>query len=218
MLSIRVDVKAALAGLKEIRAEQIPYAVSRAINSAAYESREALLANVISKYKFKSNTAWVRGSRAGKNGWFFVEPSLKTHLTATVSTNPLNTYQYLYREGTTPGLKVARKRYLAVPLGELQKRIIPPDLRPKAVMATFGFIVGKEGHQFIAVRSTKARFGIIATGARYKGIQLLYLLVPLVRIQGQKIVDMEAIVKATVARVFPEAFKIEMANAIRTAR
>lgn len=218
MLSIRVDVAAALSSLKEIRAEQIPYAVSRAINSAAFESREALLTNVFAKYKFKSNTAWVRGSRAGKNGWFFVEPSLKTHLTAIVSTNAQYTYQYLYREGSTPGLKIARKRYLAVPLGNLQQRVIPPDLRPKAIMDSgFGFIVGKGSEKFIAVRSAKKGFGLLATGARYKGLQLLYILVPLVRIQGQKITDMEGIVKATVARVFPEAMKVEMANAIRTA-
>jgi hypothetical protein len=219
MLSIRVDVEAALASLKEIRADQIPFAVSRSINSAAYESREALLQNVFAKYKFKSNTAWVRGSRTGRNGWFFVEPSNKRALTAIVSTNAQYTYQYLYREGSTPGLKVARKRYLAVPLGNLQQRLIPPDLRPKAVMDSgFGFIVGKGTEKFIAVRNTKKGFGLLATGPRYKGLQLLYILVPLVRIRGQKITDMETIVRATVARVFPEALKVEMANAIRTAR
>ena len=219
MISIKVDINAAVASLQQVREDQLPFAISRALNSAAYESREALLTNVITKYKFKSNTAWVRGSRTGRNGWFFVEPSTKAHLAALVSTNPQYTYQYLYREGTTHGIKIARIRYLAVPLGNLQQRIIPADLRPKALIDSgFGFIVGAGGEKFIAVRSTKKGWGMLATSKRYQGLQLLYVLVPMVRIHAQKITDMETTVRSTVARVFPEALRVEMANAIRTAR
>jgi hypothetical protein len=221
MLSIRVDVAAALASLQNIRTEQIPFATSRAINKCAFESREALLAKVKTVYKFRTGTSWLRGGGVAGKGWFFIEPGTKTNLTAIVSTDPQYTYLYLYRESGLGGVKRPRVgKYLAVPLGRLKERPggIPADLRPKALLAGgFGFIVGAGNERFIAVRSKKKGWGLIATGKRYAGLELLYVLIPLVRVQGQKIVDMGAIVKATVERVFPGAFRAEMENAIRTA-
>lgn len=221
-LRIKVDVRGALAGLEEIQYGQLPFAISRAINKTALDTREVLLSRVLSMYKFRGNNAWVRGGRTqDKAGWFWVTLSSKTNLRAEISTNPNFTYQYLYTEGSTPGLKQARRRYLAIPLGRLQQIKIPPDLRPSAIMSSFGFIVGKGGDKFIAVRSTKqykGGSGLVATAGRYKGLELLYLLVPLVRIQAQKILPMEELARATVARVFPETLKLEIANAVRTAR
>ena len=221
MINIKIDVAAALASLQQIRTEQIPFALSRAINRSAFQARENLIARVQSLYHFKTGKAWVRGNNSARTGWFIVEPGTKTNLPAVVSTNPINTYSYLYRDSGLGGIRRPRGKYLAVPLGRLQEVEITPDLRPKALMLSgFGFIVGRSGHQFIAIRSNKlykSGSGIIATSGRYKGLQLLYVLVPLVKIQGQKIVNMEAIVRDTVQRTFPEAFKNEMAAAIRSA-
>ena len=220
MLNIRVDVAGALASLQRIRTEQIPFALSRAINRCAFQSRENLISRVQSLYRFKTGTAWVRGNNSARSGWFITEPGTKANLTAVVSTNPQHTYSYLFKDSGLSGVRYARRGYLAVPLGRLQEIAIPADLKPKAVMASFGFIVGKSGHQFIAIRSSKlykGGSGLNATSGRYKGLQLLYMLVPLVKIKNQKIVDMHAIVLDTVQRTFRDAFKAEMTNAIRTA-
>jgi hypothetical protein len=220
MLSIRVDVEAALASLQRVRTEQIPFALSLAINRCAFQSRENLISRVQSLYHFKTGTAWVRGSNSARTGWFVVEPGTKANLAAVVSTNPQHTYSYLFKDSGLSGVRYARRGYLAVPLGRLQEIAIPADLKPKAIMASFGFVVGKSGHQFIAIRSTKqfkGGSGLIATSGRYKGLQLLYMLVPLVKIKGQKVIDMHAIVRDTVQRTFRDAFKAEMAAAIRTA-
>jgi hypothetical protein len=224
MLTVTVDVRKALAQLQAVRQDQSPYATSRAINACAYESRAALLTKIQSIYRFKSGAGWTRGGGALGTGWFHVSPSDKrqARIEASVSVDPQYYYAYLYKESALGGIKIARRRYLAVPLGNLQQHRIPADLSPRALMAPggSGFIISTGTSKFIAIRSGKKTgvTGLPATSARLKGIVLLYSLLPLVKVKGQKIIDMEATVRATVAKTFPEAFRREMELAIRTAR
>lgn len=218
MINITVDVAGAIARLQDYKVQELPFVTSKAINSAAYESRLGLLAHIQSIYRFRTGSA-THGGAFGK-GWFAVFPSRKDNLVAEVKTDPKYTYEHLYRDSGTGGIKIARKHYLCVPLGSLRERLIPADLRPRAILASgFGIIVGMEGHQFIAVRSTKtfkSGSGIVTTNPRYKGLQFLYVLVPMVRIRAQKVLNMEQEVRAIVAKVFPQAFEREMA--LRTTR
>lgn len=218
MISIKVDVEKALAGLRQVRDDQIPYVLSRAINSCAYLSREAMLQRIAGTYKFRTGIGWLRGGGTAGKGWIFYTPATKYKPVAVVSSDPQYTYLYLYEESGLSGVKHALHGYLAVPLGSMQQRKIPDNMRPKPLIDSGqGFIVELGKHKFIATRPVKQgrRRGLKATAGRLAGLQLLYVLMPLVKVQGQKILSLEQTVRATVEREFYAAFQREMAAAIK---
>jgi hypothetical protein len=227
--AIRVDINAALAGLQNVRANQIPYATSRALNDCADKAVDDLVAWVKGIFTFRGNSAWVRSR------WFKSEKSNKKSLTAYV----LGMFDYLllHEEG---GIKTPhRGATLAVPLGTLRYKRIPASLRPryllgndlqgmlksaslgprsrKKQLAQFGkgFIVDLNGKRFIAMRTTQD-IGIVASAKRLKGLRLLYYLTPAVRIVPR--LRMHATVQTTVKREFERAFAFRMEQAMRTAR
>lgn len=229
MISIKVDIAAALAGLQHVRQDQIPYATSRAINDCADAAVNDLVRWVQSIFNFRGQSGWI------KYKWFKSRWSNKSNLVAYV--DGMLDYLLLHEQG---GLKTPhRGGSLAVPLGNLRLRRIPPQLRPRFVLgndlgavltaaslkgersrkkrfATFGsgFILNLHGRHYIAMR-TGQDVGIAATAARLKGIRLLYLLVPSVRLAPR--LKMRESVANTVAREFNAAFARRMSEAIATA-
>ena len=160
MLTVQVDVSQAMRQFQNLRMDQIPFATSRAINTCAFESRLALLTKIQSIYHFKGGAGWTRGGGSLGTGWFHVKQSDKrqARIEAEVSVDPQYYYAYLYKESLLGGVKIARKRYLAVPLGNLQQRRIPADLTPRALLAPggSGFIISAGNSKFICrIRITR---------------------------------------------------------------
>lgn len=226
---IRVDVQAALAGLQRIRQDQIPYATSRAINDCADRAVDDLVNWVKTIFTFRGQSGWV------KRKWFRSKWSNKATLVAYVM--GMLDYLLLHEVG---GMKTPRRAaHLAVPLGTLRFKRIPPNLRPKYVLGgdlqgllksaslgprsrkkqmsqwNKGMIIDLHGKQFIAMR-TSQNIGIPATAKRLQGLKLLYYLTPAVKIIPR--LRMRQIVETAVRREFNQAFRVRFAEAMRTAR
>ena len=231
MISIKVDISAALAGLQRVRNDQIPYATSRALNDFADIAVNDLVKWVQTIFNFRGQTGWI------KRKWFESKWSSKNQNPIAAYVIGKLDYLLLHEVG---GLKTPHAGpTLAVPLGNLQRRRIPASLRPRYLLgkdlggllrsaslagvrsrrkqiANFGggFILVIAGKRFIAMR-TMQDIGIAPTARRFKGLRLLYLLTPSVRIVRR--LRMSESVESTVRREFNDAFARRMADAIRTA-
>ena len=230
--SIKVDISGALAMLQRVRQDQIPYATSRAINDCANKSVDDLVRWVQTVFNFRGQTGWIRRK------WFEAKWSSKNQNPITAYVIGKLDYLLLHETG---GLKTPHAGpTLTVPLGNLQLRRIPSSLRPRYLLgqdfggllrsaslagvrsrrkqiANFGggFTLTIGSKRFIAMRTTQD-IGIAPTARRFKGLRLLYLLTPSVRIVPR--LRMPQSVESTVRREFNDAFARRMADAIRTAR
>jgi hypothetical protein len=239
MLKVTVDCTSAIAGLNDFQKRQIPYALSRSINEVAKISRLVLIRLMPSRFKFRTGTAWVeRGGPSGK-GWFQVTPSTKTNLVAIVET----TIDYLYLQ-EVGGDKTARHGgHLAVPLGKLRTKKIPPQLRPKYILgkdlqgilrsasltrprskkmriAQFGkgFILKSNGKEFIArrVASASQAAGIAVTRPKHGTLDLLFVLIRVAHLHGR--LGLTETVHRVVQQEFAAAFERNLRVALATAR
>ena len=229
MLSIKVDINGALASLQNVRSDQIPYVTSRAINDCADKAVDDLVKWVQTIFNFRGSGAWVRYK------WFESKWSSKYNLVALV----IGKLDYLLLH-ETGGIKTPHMGMsLAVPLGTLRLKRIPPQLRPKYVLgsdmggllrsaslgprsrkkqiANFGkgFILELGGKRFIVMRTTQ-NIGVAAKSARLNGLQMLYYLTPAVKIVPR--LRMHESVERTVVREFNAAFARRMNEAIATSR
>jgi hypothetical protein len=240
MISVTVDISGAAASLSDLQKRQLPYATSRAINAVATSSRETLIALMPSIFRFRTGTQWIRRGGATHRGWFDIKFSTKTNLVAVVQT----TFDFLYLQ-EFGGEKRGRGPHIAVPMGKLRLKKIPPQLRPKFVLggkgrdlggvlraaslgprsrkkqfAQFGvgFILKTNGKQFIArrVASASQAAGIAVTRPKHGTIDLMYLLVNAVHLHER--MRMAPTIRNVVQREWASAFARELEGALRTAR
>lgn len=184
--TIKVNASAAISGLNDLQQRALPYALAATLTGLAYDSRDQLISDLPQRMKFRTGTGWLRYN-------FRVNPADKTSLRATF----YSILDYMYLHEYT-GIKTPhRGPHLAVPLGDLRNKKIPPNLRPKFLLgqdfqglltaaslkgkrsrqkriATFGkgFIFNANGKTFIVQRTSQGR----------RGLTFLYVLVPAVYI------------------------------------
>jgi hypothetical protein len=239
MINISVDISDAIAGLTDLQQRQVPYAMSRSLNDVAKLARERLISLMPSIFKFRTGTRWVRSGGPKGTGWFNLTFSTKTRLVAIIE----STFDFLFLQ-EWGGIKTPhRASRLAVPLGKLRLKKIPPQLRPKYVLgqdlqgilrsasltkprskkmqiAQFGkgFILKSNGKQFIArrVASASQAAGLAVSRPKHGTLDLMYVLVRTARIHDR--LGMTRTVKDVVAREFDAAFARRMREALATAR
>lgn len=223
-VSVKVDILDAVSKLKDFQVRQLPYATSRAINDTALSARTALLNRATSGlFKFRTNPAWIRNATTG---WFNTTFSNKNQTPIVAYVNAIRDYLFLHEYSGTRTKRGGGM--LAVPLGDLARKRIPPEMRPRYLLggnyqsllnmaastkygprrhaqalATYGkgFIMKTNGHTLIVQR----------TGPRQ--LKFLYVLVPSVYIQ--KRLQMYETVRATAQREFATFFRQRMIEAMR---
>jgi hypothetical protein len=237
MISVTVDTAGTLAGLNTVQRNQVPFALSRAINDVALSSRRQLIALMPSRFRFRTGTRWIESGGPTHRGWFNVRLSGKTHLEAFVEA----TIDYLLLQ-EVGGIKTShRGGMIAVPLGKLQLKKIPPQLRPKFLLGqdlqglfratslqprsrkkqltSFGsaFLLKTGGKTFI-VRNVASVAGAAGFPVTRHGrtMDFMYDLVPAVHILGR--MRMVPTVRDVVAREFNAAFALRLREAMATAR
>ena len=222
---IKVDIESALAGLQRVRNDQIPFATAKALTLTAKAAVDALRAKLPSQFKLRN--AWT------ERGIAYIMAT-KANLTSWVTFE--RWYMYLQEVG---GVRVGRRRYIAVPIDPKLRQNIPANMRPKVLLAQVdmqgmmgrsksrnfaiaasynkGFILKANGQLYIATRMGRAT----AKKRRLRGqhdpdLHILYVLVPSTHIP--KRLHMQETVLQAVRDTFGRNFAQSMDDAIRTAR
>jgi hypothetical protein len=223
--AIKVDIAGALAGLRTIREDQIPFATAHALTLTAKYAADQVKAKLPAQFRLR-NTWTERG--------IGILMATKTNLTAWVTFE--RWYMYWQEAG---GVRVGRRQYIAVPLDPKLRQNVPANMRPKVLLAQTnltamygksqirnyaiaasynkGFILKANGKLYIATRMGKTT----AKKRRLLGqhdpdLHILYVLVP--RVNMPKRLHMEETVRQAVRDTFNQNFARSMQDAISTAR
>jgi hypothetical protein len=239
VISVSVDLRDCLAGLSDLQKRQVPYALSRSLNDVAKISRLVLIRLMPSRFKLRTGVGWLSYGGPRNTGWFEVINSTKTNLVAIVQA----TYDFLYLQEFS-GTKTSRTGgRLAIPLGKLRTKRIPPQLRPKYVLgqdlqgilrsaslagtrsrkkqiAQFGkgFILKSNGKQFIARRVATASqaAGLAVSRPKQGTLDLMYVLTRTANIHER--LGMTQTIHRVVEQQFATIFAQRLREAMATAR
>lgn len=224
---VRVDISGALRQLKAAREDQIPFATARALTLTAKYAAEQVKAKLPAQFRLR-NTFTAQGI-----GWVM---ATKQNLTSWVR---FERWYMAWQE--YGGIRVGKRRYIAIPIDAKLRQSIPTNMRPKVLLAQTnlqsmishvksksrayamaasynkGFILKANGQLYIATRMGRST----AKKRRLKGqhdpdLHILYILVPSVHLP--KRLHMQETVVQAVKDTFQRNFEVAMADAIRTAR
>jgi len=239
MITVSVDIS--IAGLSDLQKRQVPYAMSRSLNDTAKIARLTLIRLMPGRFVLRTGQGWLSHGGPKGTGWFEVINSTKVNLVAIVQA----TYDFLYLQEFS-GTKTSRTGgRLAIPLGKLRLKKIPPQLRPKFVLGGkggdlggvlraaslgprsrkkhfvqfgAGFILKSNGKEFIArrVQSASQAAGLAVSRPKHGTLDLMYVLTRRATIHSR--LGMAATVKKVVEQEFGKAFQKRFSEALATAR
>jgi hypothetical protein len=220
-LNIKVEgIKELQATLTDLQQNQVPYAVSRALNDTVDEVQAKILETLPSEFTLR--TGWY-------NPWtpfgFKVKKSTKSDLRAAISTvAPWMTMQ------ETGGTKVAHqgKKYIAVPTDNVRPNkgsLIPESMKPAYLLRGYT-VKGANKRKGLGKRAEStgvqafigtihSTFGIWMR-TQDRGVKLMYLLIPDAKIEPR--LQFYAQAQRTVAIIWPQAISKWIKEAIRTSK
>lgn len=223
LVNIKVDVDGPLRGCRELREQQIPFTIARALTMTAIDARDASRDKEGAVFELRND--WTQ-SRT------LTEMATKENLTAAVYTDTANRrtgapdYMELQDEGgvkspTSYSVRYGGNSYIAVPTKYLRQMvggIIPAKYRPSQILAnsfpgppTRGQLrtrkrLIREGVYYFIVRFKSGALGIMersATDPR-DAARPMYVLITEAHVRGRHPVD-EVVIKTAEAN-FPANF------------
>jgi hypothetical protein len=220
-LNIKVEgIKELQAKLTDLQQNQVPYAVSRALNDTADEVQAKILETLPSEFTLR--TGWY-------NPWtpfgFKVKKSTKSDLRAAISTvAPWMTMQ------ETGGTKVAHNghQYICIPTDNVRPNkssLVPESMKPAYLLRGFT-LKGSNKRKGLGKRAENtgvqafigtihSTFGIWMR-TQDRGVKLMYLMVSQAKITPR--LDFYGQAKRTVDIIWPQALAKWIKEAIRTAK
>lgn len=201
-LDIRSNIREVSRGLDLLQRQQLPFAISRALNDSAFGVRKRIVSRTWPRADLEvRNRGFIRASMR-------VKKASKVKLRASVYDRLGRGFMPLQAEGGTKRPRSSSK--LAVPInarrtagGRIRKRDLPSSLRanPRAFL-----IRAKSGHQMIVERQGRARLPI----------RVLYHLTSSAVVDKSFAFYEDA--EASSLRQFPRHFERRLRDALRTAR
>lgn len=209
LISIVSNIRDAQRTLKAV-IKQTPFAMSKALNNSAFDLRDEFRNNELPRRFTLRNRFTQRSIR--------VKYSKKTNLEAGVYSDA-----YYLKEQAAGMVRTPKGEAFAVPISKQwknKKRRIPKKIRPDQLMAGGNSFIGKTkgGEPAIVLRSSKKRRrgGRSGKGGKYTTLVTMYSLHTSVRIP--RTLDLNGPTIKIIPRVYPEHFRKEMINALRTAK
>jgi hypothetical protein len=160
MISVRVDVGAALAGLTEAELKHVPFAISRGLNRLANDAQADMQAGLKARFHLRREQWNLRGIKIAKE-----DRSNKTTWRVIIQVSPQTSYLDKFEDG---GEKVpsAGRNWIWEPNAKIFKnRVIPggDPLRPKNLHMHrdgHGRLIG-DSRTFIALRASGPYEGFV---------------------------------------------------------
>lgn len=204
VITIKVDISKAVAGLNALQQRQIPYAKALALTRIAQSCQTAVRTHMREVFILRNNNA-VQGIK--------ILPAQKSDATpyAAVYVDPR--WDYLIRQNRG-GLRVAigGRQFLCIPTNNVRSsptQIIPQALRPRTLLSSPAnrcFIIESRGLHLLMQRTGKGK----------RDTRVMYVMVPWAKLKALLQLAETSIREAR--RTFNAQFTAAMAEALRTAR